>query len=187
MRRSAQRIRSSGSSCPATPPARWGWTDFMRKYGIVALVAATAAALVVAVVGGSSYTVKVVLGSATNLVVGGTVEAKGFKAGTISALGVESGKAIVTLKLDRAYAPLHDGAVVTVDWKALLGERIVDIADGPTTTGTIPDGGMIAGRQADPVELDQVLDMLDPATRKHLASAVKRLRDTSATGRHPSD
>src|SRR3989442_14274789 len=100
MRPSTRRIRSSGNFFLAIPLARWGWTDSMRKYGILALVAATAAALVVALVGGSSYTVKVLLGSATNLVVGGTVEVKGFKAGTISALGVESGKAVVTLELD---------------------------------------------------------------------------------------
>ncbi|MDQ1458539.1 MAG: phospholipid/cholesterol/gamma-HCH transport system substrate-binding protein [Actinomycetota bacterium] len=153
----------------------------MRKYAILALVAATATALVVAFVGGSSYTVKVVLGSATNLVVGGTVEVKGFKAGSISALGVESGKAVVTLHLDRGYAPLHDGAVVTVDWKALLGERIVDVVDGPKSNGTIPDNGMIAGKQADPVELDQVLNTLDPATRQHLSSAVKSLSNVLNT------
>src|SRR5258706_16287645 len=105
MRRSAQRIRSSGSSCPATLPARWEWTDFMRKYGIVALVAATAAALVVALVGGASYTVKVLLGSPTNLVVRGTVEVKGFKAGTISALRGQSGKAGVTIQLRDRPAP----------------------------------------------------------------------------------
>ena len=42
----------------------------MRKYGTLALVVVAAAWLVVALVGGSSYSVKVVLGSATNLVVG---------------------------------------------------------------------------------------------------------------------
>jgi len=159
----------------------------MRKYGIVALVAATAAALVVALVGGSSYTVKVLLGSATNLVVGGTVEVKGFKAGTISALGVESGKAVVTLELDDGYAPLHDGAVVTVDWKALLGERIVNVVDGSKSNGAIPDGGMITGKQADPVELDQVLNTLDPATRKHLSSSVKSLSKVLSAGNATTD
>jgi phospholipid/cholesterol/gamma-HCH transport system substrate-binding protein len=154
----------------------------MRKIGVLALVGAAVAALVVAFVGGSSYRVKVLLGSATNLVVGGTVEVHGFKAGTISALDVVSGKALVTLGLTGDYAPLHDGAVVTVGWKALLGERIVEIADGPDTNATIPDGGMIKGKQAEPVELDQVLNMLDPATRKHLTSLVKGLNSTLGAG-----
>jgi phospholipid/cholesterol/gamma-HCH transport system substrate-binding protein len=159
----------------------------MRRYGTLALVVVAAAWLVVALVGGSSYSVKVVLGSATNLVVGGTVEVKGFKAGTITGLGVESGKAVVTLELDDGYAPLHDGAAVTVGWKALLGERIIDISDGPKSNGVIPDGGMITGKQSEPVELDKVLNTLDPATRKHLSAAVKSLSATLGSPRKTSD
>jgi phospholipid/cholesterol/gamma-HCH transport system substrate-binding protein len=152
----------------------------VRKFGVVALAGALAVTLGVVLDSGSGYRVKVLLGSATNLVVGGTVEVQGFKAGTISALGVEDGKALVTLDLGHADAPLHDGALVTVTWKALLGERIVEIDDGPRSNPAIPDGGMITGKQADPVELDQVLDTLDPTTRQRLASAITRLNQVLA-------
>jgi phospholipid/cholesterol/gamma-HCH transport system substrate-binding protein len=159
----------------------------MRKYGALALVAIAAGWLVVYLGGGSSYSVKVVLGSATNLVVGGTVEMNGFKAGTISGLAVDSGKALVSLDLDGGYAPLHDGAKVTVGWKALLGERIVNVVDGPHRNPTIPDGGMIPGAQTEPVELDQVLNALDPATRQHLTSVVKQLDATLSSGHSVAD
>jgi phospholipid/cholesterol/gamma-HCH transport system substrate-binding protein len=159
----------------------------MRRYGITALAVAAAASVAVAVIGGSSYSVRVLLASATNLVVGGTVQLQGFNAGTVSAISVDAGKALLTLDLNDGYAPLHDGAAVTVTWKALLGERIVDITDGPHTNAVIPNGGMIQGTQADPVELDQVLDTLDPATRQHLASVVTRLDATLTAGSATQD
>ena len=150
----------------------------IRKIALAVTVAALAAWGVSSILGGPSYHVKVVLASATNLVVGGTVELNGFKAGTISSLSVSDGKAMLGLSLDKKYAPLHDGAAVTITWKALLGERIVYITDGKTTSAPIPDNGMIPGTQQTPVELDQVLNALDPTTRTHLVSLVNGLNQT---------
>jgi phospholipid/cholesterol/gamma-HCH transport system substrate-binding protein len=151
----------------------------MRKYLVSALVAVLGVGVGVYWLSGSdSYRVQVVLGSATNLVIGGTVEVRGFKAGEVSGLSVKDGKALVTVSLDHSYAPLHDGAKLNVDWKSLLGERIINITDGANSNATIPDGGMIAGTQADPVELDAVLEALDPTTRAHLSSLVKSLNTT---------
>lgn len=147
-----------------------------------------AAALAVLVWGASSltsspdYQVKVVLASATNLVPGGTVKVNGFKAGRITTLDVKDGKALVGLSLDHKFAPLHDGAKVVVDWKALLGERVVDISDGAATNAAIPRDGMISGTQAAPVELDKVLNTLTPKVRTQLTSLVRSLDSTVSGG-----
>lgn len=125
-----------------------------------------------------SYNASVLLSSADNLVNGGWVTVNGFKAGKIDNISTENGKALVHFTLDGQDAPLHDGAKVTVEWKALLGERWVEIQDGPRSNATIPSGGMIPGQQAAPVNLDQILDALNPTTRQHLVSLIDQLNGT---------
>lgn len=147
--------------------------------GVIALVGISWSAA--QLVSSPGYRVKVTLASATNLVVGGTVKVNGFKAGKITNLTVQDGKAVLDLSLDHKFSPLHDGASAAVDWKALLGERVVNIQDGPSANAALPSGGMIAGVQAAPVELDQVLNALTPTTRTHLVGLVKSL-DAAMSG-----
>jgi phospholipid/cholesterol/gamma-HCH transport system substrate-binding protein len=144
------------------------------------------AALVAALVLGSSacslpsngYRVRVNLQSATNLVEGGRVLVNGFDAGEIENIEVKDGQAVLELGLDDEYGPLHAGAVVNVEWRALLSERHVNVVDGPATHAEIPDGGMLKGVMPKPTELDQVLAALDPKTRTRLASLVQSLDET---------
>jgi phospholipid/cholesterol/gamma-HCH transport system substrate-binding protein len=150
----------------------------MRRLLIAGLIAAVAVTT-----GGwawmhDDYRVGVLLGSATNIVQGGSVLVNGFQAGTVSDISVRDGKAYLELTLDSDYAPLRDGAKVTVAWKALLGERLVEVQDGPVKNATIPSGGMLPGTMDQPMEIDQVLNALDPAVRAHLSSLVNGLNDT---------
>ena len=149
----------------------------MRLYvvlgGAIALVIAGVVFLT-----GNNYTVKVVLPSATNIVNGGTVQLNGFEAGSVSSIQAQDNQAILELKLDRDYAPLHEGAVVLVPFKALLGERVVNIIDGPSTNASIPNHGLIVGQMPKPTEFDQILNTLDAPTLEHLKSLVNGLDDT---------
>jgi phospholipid/cholesterol/gamma-HCH transport system substrate-binding protein len=157
----------------------------MRRFvvlgGVIALVVAIGVWLLV----GSSYTVKVALPSATNIVNGGTVQLNGFDAGSVTKIEAQQDQAILTLSIDRKYAPLHDGALVTVPWKAVLGERLVEIKDGPSAGATIPNHGMIIGQMPKATEVDQVLNTLDAPTLAHLKSLVNQL-DSTTTG-HEAD
>lgn len=153
----------------------------MRKLGI----AAASAALVLLAAGGgwllfgNPYTVTVALASATNMVAGGTVQLNGFDVGSIKSIQAQGDQALVTVSIDRDYAPLHDGAVITVPWKALLGERIVNITDGPASNAPIPNRGLVPGTMAKPTEIDQILNTLDAPTLEHLRSLVNQLDDTT--------
>ena len=124
------------------------------------------------------YEVKVALESATNVVEGAPIQVDGFDAGTVKKIEVKDGRALVTLSLDPDVAPLHDGAEVIVSWKAVLSERIVEVADGPADGAKIPDGGMLPGQMPAPTELDHVLNSLDTKTRKHLQNTLADLRST---------
>jgi phospholipid/cholesterol/gamma-HCH transport system substrate-binding protein len=154
---------------------------FVVLGGAIALVVAAGAWLLL----GNTYTVQVALPSATNVIKGGTVQLNGFQAGSVSDIQAQQDQAILTLKIDREYAPLHDGAKVLVPWKALLGERVVDITDGPSSAAPIPNHGLIQGQMPKPTEVDQVLNTLDAPTLAHLKSLVNQLADTT-TG-HEAD
>lgn len=149
-----------------------------RNIAIGAAAVVAVAGIATVVKSDPKYHVNVRLASGSNLVKGGTVQVNGWKAGTISKLKVQNGQALVELSMEKKFAPLHDGATAVVDWKALLGERIINITDGEKTAARIPDGGMLSGTGAAPVELDQVLNALDEKTRTHLASAVQGLNTT---------
>lgn len=125
------------------------------------------------------YHASVVLPSATGLVSGSQVLVDGFRSGTIEDISTKDNKAVVRFGLDRDFTPLHDGAKAEIVWRAVLGERQVQITDGARSNPAIPDGGMVKGDMPDPVELDKVLNALDPSTRDHLSSLVKGLNATA--------
>jgi phospholipid/cholesterol/gamma-HCH transport system substrate-binding protein len=129
---------------------------------------------------GGDYDVSVVLDNASNVVEGGPVMVNGFEAGHVRSIHVENGKALVALALTRDFAPLHEGARIITGWKATLSERRLEITDGPQTSASVPEGGMVPGEQPAAVELDDVLAALDEPTRAHLSSFVQRLNSTLA-------
>ncbi|TCK26283.1 phospholipid/cholesterol/gamma-HCH transport system substrate-binding protein [Pseudonocardia endophytica] len=127
------------------------------------------------------YRVSVVLPTAPNVIEGGKVLVDGFEAGQVDEVRVEDGKAVLDMNLDNDFAPLRDGAEVSVAWRAVLGERQVVVKDGPADAPEIPDGGRISGAMPEPVEVDRVLSALDPETRTRLAGTLKGL-DRTLTG-----
>lgn len=131
------------------------------------------------------YRVSVVLPTAPNVIKGAIVQVNGFQAGEVSDIRATDNHAVLDVALDSAYAPLHDGAKVNVQWKAVLGERQLAITDGSKGNATLPSGGMISGQMPEPVEIDTVLAALDPSTRAHLASLIQRLNST--TNGHEQD
>jgi phospholipid/cholesterol/gamma-HCH transport system substrate-binding protein len=127
-----------------------------------------------AVFASSPYEVSLVFPAAPNVLKGEKVEVGGFAAGTIKTVRAKDGQAIVTVSLEEKYAPLHDGTRAGIEWKALLGERIVNITPGKPSAPSLPSGALVRGSD-DRVELDEVLAALDPTTRTHLTSLVRQL------------
>ena len=73
---------------------------------------------------------------------------------------------IVTVELERKFAPLDADSRVVQRTKTLLGERFLEITQGAPGGPTIPEGGRLPDAQVkDTVELDEVLGILDPPTR----------------------
>jgi phospholipid/cholesterol/gamma-HCH transport system substrate-binding protein len=157
---------------------------------LVTIGAAVVVAVFVAATGvrafgrGGGYEATFVFPHATNLFAGSRVQIDGFNVGKVAGLDVRDGKALVKVTLDDRHAPLHEGTTARIDYQSLPGERIVQVSPGPATNAALPDGAMITATTPR-VELDQILDALDPETRAELRRVVPGL-DAALTG-HEED
>ena len=154
-----------------------------------ALAAVIAAVVLVAVLlfggGGSDYTVKATFLNASQLVNGNSVQVGGVRVGSVDGIKItKEGQAEITLKLSDDYAPLPDGtrAVIRQASQSGIANRYVDLRipghEMPAGTGeekaieaarTIDDGGRIGVDETETgVDLDQLFNTLDPATRRSL-------------------
>lgn len=126
---------------------------------------------------GFDYELTVVMPTAPNLVPGGKVEVDGADAGRVSKLESRDGQALVTVGIRDDFAPLPTGTTARIEWKALLGERILVIEPGPAENPDLPDRGRVESSNQR-VELDQVLAALDEPTRAKLQSMSARAAST---------
>lgn len=149
----------------------------------------TAVALVVLAVLGSqmggeflvrpSYRVAAVFASGAQLVAGDDVTIDGFRVGRVETLRPVEGGAEAGIQLHPEYAPLFRDARAMVKSKNLLGETYVELSRGTPRSGPMPDGGRIAlDHTLTPVEIDQVLDVLDTGTRDRLVLLINELGES---------
>jgi len=148
--------------------------------GAVLVGAATFALLSPRLGGQTTHEMKVIFPSADGLVSGSDVLEAGTKIGTISDIEPQMGNsAVVTLDITSDHWPLHQGISADIRPKSLLGEKYVDLHDGPQS-GVTYDSAVVlhASTNADPVELDQFINSLNPPTR----TAIRVLLDDLGAG-----
>lgn len=124
------------------------------------------------------YTVNAVLPSAEQLVGNADVRLDGVKIGRIASVDRRGARGLVSLEIDRRYAPLAAGSEVLVRSKTLVGENYLEVIPPRHRTGDLEDGATLPlGQAREAVQIDDILSTLDARTRK----AVQRTLD--ATGR----
>ncbi|MGE5636979.1 MAG: MlaD family protein [Nocardioidaceae bacterium] len=153
-----------------------GGATLARLAAVAALIAA-AALLALAVLGGSGgYTVTATFDDAGQLVEGNQVQVGGRAVGRIESIGLDGqGRAEIRMSVDDELAPLSEGTTATIRTTSLSGiaNRYVSLHPGPNSAAAIPDGGRIgADRTSAPVDLDQLFNTLDPATRRGLQQLI---------------
>ncbi len=125
------------------------------------------------------YRVAAVFASGAQLVAGDDVTINGFRVGRVESLRPVAGGAEAALQLHPEHAPLFEDARAMVKSKNLLGETYVELARGTPQRGPMPDGGRIRlDHTLTPVEVDQVLDVLDAGTRDRLVLLVNELGES---------
>src|SRR5258708_15608982 len=123
------------------------------------------------------YRVSFNVKEADGLVEGSDVRIAGVPVGKVMAIQTTNDGAQVTLGIEpgKGYDPVFTDGVVLIRPKSLLGEKYVDLQRG-TSNVEIPDGGMLPQSQAfTQVEIDQVLNSSDAATRKALSTDITAL------------
>jgi len=119
---------------------------------------------------GSQHTFTITFPTADGLVSGSDVLEAGSKVGVISDINpLQNDRASVTVSIDSDHWPLHQGLLADIRPKSLLGEKYVDLHDGPATNHEYDVSKTLdAAGDSVPVELDQFINSLDTDTRSAL-------------------
>jgi phospholipid/cholesterol/gamma-HCH transport system substrate-binding protein len=127
--------------------------------------------------GGSSYEVTIALPNANQLVIGNQVKIGGVAVGKIKTIKLaDNGEALIKFSVDPGdLTPLHVGTVARIRSTGLSGiaSRYIALSPGPSNAPKIADGGTLPSRDVyTEVDLDEVLNTLDPQTQKDLKDAI---------------
>lgn len=133
------------------------------------------------VTGAQEHRYTFVTEDAKNLIFNGKVRIAGVDVGRVESTEAVDGGARVEISVDDEAGPLHEGAVIRVGVKALVGSSYVDVVDGDGDE--MPSGTTIAAKNVvDAVDVDELYETLDDPTRESLKSALQSL-DKGVKGR----
>jgi phospholipid/cholesterol/gamma-HCH transport system substrate-binding protein len=174
-----------------------------HRLDFVAIVALIALAVVVVgyvlghqpsfTFGQSYYTVRAEFQTAAAVTPGQgqAVTIAGVQVGSVGGVALENGRAVVTMNIQRRYAPIYRDATVLLRPRTPLKDMYLALDPGTPGAGAIPDGGMLSAASTAPdVNVDQILSSLDADTRTYLllllAGGAQALRAPGASGPLPS-
>jgi phospholipid/cholesterol/gamma-HCH transport system substrate-binding protein len=151
-------------------------TPIARIFASLAVVAAAVLAALLLLGGGGGYTVKANFQNASQLVKGNLVQVGGQPVGKVEDIDLTpDGQAQITMSINEDFAPLREGTRATVRQASLSGiaNRYVEL-ELPAQGRRIADGGVIEqDATTSAVDLDQLFNTFDPATRKDLQQVFK--------------
>jgi len=87
----------------------------------------------------------------------GHVRIAGVKVGSVKAIGIENGRAVITFSVDKQFA-VNQGAVASLSSIGILGEKYIELDPGKPAMGTLPDGSAIPSKTG--VSLDNLMETL---------------------------
>ena len=150
----------------------------LRLLTVSAVVLAILVAGVLLLRGGSGYRVSMTLENANQLVKGNHVRVGGAPVGSVEKIELaDDGRARIELSIDdKGLQPLHRGTRATVRQTSLSGiaNRYVALQPGPENGPEIADGGAIPSQGVEgSVDLDEVLNTLDPAVQEDLRTVLR--------------
>ena len=122
---------------------------------------------------------------------GQAVTIAGVPVGSVGGVTLEDGRAVVTMDIDRRYAPIYRDATVLLRPRTPLKDMYLALDPGTPSAGAIPNGGMLSSASTAPdVNVDQILSSLDADTRTYLllllAGGAQALHVPGASGPQPS-
>ena len=127
-----------------------------------------------------THEVRVAFSAALNVPEGALVQAAGVAVGTATDIRYEDGQATMRLELEDDVWPLPKGTTARIRLSSISGNvnRRIELVLGPREAPALPEGAVIGTAEPKPVELDDVFNTLDPATRDDLQGALRNTADT---------
>jgi ABC-type transporter Mla subunit MlaD len=138
-----------------------------------------------------TYTIKVRVPNAANLVVGNEVRIGGARVGAVSAIDAERQSdgttiAVLDLKLERSVKPLPVDSTVIIRPRSALGLKFVEVTRGRAIRGYEDGATMpLTAARPTPVEFDEFINTFDEPTRTASQQNLMGFGDAFA-GRGPS-
>jgi phospholipid/cholesterol/gamma-HCH transport system substrate-binding protein len=127
---------------------------------------------------GESYRIDALVPSAQGVYPGATVRIAGLRVGSVADVRVRGRRALLTLGLRKRYAPIRRDARVEVRLRTIAGEGYVELHPGSANAPAVAGGGVLSLRQAiEPVQIDQVLSVLDRGTRERARQMFRGLEN----------
>jgi virulence factor Mce-like protein len=123
---------------------------------------------------GFDYALSAAFDDANGLAHGAEVVVAGTSVGQVTDVAPSGRQAVVTMRIDRTYAPMHTGTIARIRYGTLLAQKYVELT--PVAGGaSIPSGARIPSTSTvTPVDFDQFLSTLDPETRMRLQTIVQQ-------------
>ena len=115
------------------------------------------------------YRVQVAVPEAMSLGLEADVRVAGVSIGKVRSKDLDKthNATIATLEIKKEFAPLHSDVRAILRQKTLLGETYLELTPGSKDSPFIKENGHIASSRVAPaVELDEILQALDPTTRE---------------------
>jgi phospholipid/cholesterol/gamma-HCH transport system substrate-binding protein len=104
---------------------------------------------------------------------GEAVTIAGVPVGTVGDVSLQDGDAVVTMDIDRRYAPIYRDATVLLRQRTPLKDMYLSLDPGSPSAGALPDGASLGLAHTQPdVDVDQILSSLDADTRTYLLLAL---------------
>ncbi|HEX5924645.1 MAG TPA: MlaD family protein, partial [Baekduia sp.] len=96
---------------------------------------------------------------------GQTVQIAGVDVGDLTKVDLVDGRAVVTMKIRRRYAPIYKNATALLRPKTGLNDMVIELDPGSNSAGTAPAGWTVPIDQTLPnVNFDEILSSLDADT-----------------------
>ncbi len=124
---------------------------------------------------GFDYTLNAAFKDANGVAQGAPVVIAGNPVGQVTSVHVQGEVAVVTMRIDRQYSPMHTGTIARIRYGTLLAAKYVELSSAGQGGGTLPSGATLKTDQTvTPVDFDQFLSALDPQTRQQLQVVIQQ-------------
>ncbi|WP_106400810.1 MCE family protein [Actinocorallia populi] len=151
-------------------------TQAMSRFGLFFLVTGTLtlyiAAQILQIDFGDRYRITGVFDDVTGLLEGDQVKIAGAPVGRVDGIGVEDGRAVVTLRIDDGIRVPEDSEI-SIRWRNAIGQRMVYLEPGDSRK-MLADGARVT-RTRSVVDLSTVVNGLGPLTRSLDPAQINRL------------